>query len=161
MTPKSLLRHKLAVSSLNDLGGNSKFLPLIDEVQGNISASRVIFCSGKVYYDLFEARTQHNINNIIIIRVEQLYPLDMNLIKSLLTKYNTASEYIWCQEEPKNMGAWSYIKDYLDNALANLNINNKFIYIGREAAASPAVGSLYIHNQQQEELIKNALKLGE
>ncbi|HJD55868.1 MAG TPA: 2-oxoglutarate dehydrogenase E1 component [Rickettsia endosymbiont of Pyrocoelia pectoralis] len=157
MSPKSLLRHKNAVSKLDELGDNTTFLPVLDEVN-KLDASnvtKVILCSGKVYYDLYEMRG--NNSNIAIIRLEQLYPFEKNVVVELLKKYNKAKEFIWCQEEPMNMGAWRFIVSHLNNALKEAGINNEFKYIGREESASPAVGSLQTHNKQQERLLKEAL----
>ncbi|ABV78752.1 alpha-ketoglutarate decarboxylase [Rickettsia bellii OSU 85-389] len=157
MSPKSLLRHKNVVSKLDELGSNTTFLPVLDEVN-KLEASnitKVILCSGKVYYDLFEMRGSNS--SIAIIRLEQLYPFEKKVVVELLKKYNKASEFIWCQEEPMNMGAWRYITSHLNNALKEAGINNEFKYIGREESASPAVGSLQAHNKQQEKLLKEAL----
>jgi len=157
MSPKSLLRHKYATSKLDELGDNTSFVPVLDEVNkldaNNID--RVILCSGKVYYDLFEMRG--NNSNIAIIRLEQLYPFEKKVVAQLLKKYNKAVEFIWCQEEPKNMGAWRYIVSHLNDALKEAEINNEFKYVGREESASPAVGSLQVHNKQQDKLLREAL----
>ncbi|WP_347939344.1 2-oxoglutarate dehydrogenase E1 component [Rickettsia oklahomensis] len=159
MSPKSLLRHKYAVSKLDEIGENTTFLPVLDEVNkvdaNNIT--KVILCSGKVYYDLLEMRG--NNSNIAIIRLEQLYPFEKKVVASLLKKYNRTQEFIWCQEEPKNMGAWLYIVSHLNDALKEAGINNEFKYVGREESASPAVGSLQVHNKQQEKLLKAAIKV--
>ncbi|MFY9589389.1 2-oxoglutarate dehydrogenase E1 component [Rickettsia endosymbiont of Halotydeus destructor] len=158
MSPKSLLRHKLAVSSLAELDEKTSFRPVLDEA--NIDANKVtkvILCSGKVYYDLSEMRTANNITSTVIIRLEQLYPFEKNIVVELLKKYSKAKEFIWCQEEPKNMGAWSYIVSYLDEALKEAGINERFKYVGRELSASPAAGSLHVHNAQQQKLVRNAL----
>lgn len=160
MTPKSLLRHKLAVSTLTECSEETSFIPILDEVNDIIkpeNITRLILCSGKVYYDLLEMRTSKNITDIAIIRLEQLYPFEKDEIIKLLRKYNNAKEFIWCQEEPKNMGAWQFVKPYLEECLQN----NKISYVGREEAASPAAGSLQLHNAQQEKLLKEALKVGE
>ncbi|MGI4753243.1 MAG: 2-oxoglutarate dehydrogenase E1 component [Janthinobacterium lividum] len=157
MSPKSLLRHKNVVSKLDELSDNTTFMPVLDEVN-KLEASnitKVILCSGKVYYDLFEMRGSNS--NIAIIRLEQLYPFEKKVVVELLKKYNKASEFIWCQEEPMNMGAWRYITSHLNNALKEAGINNEFKYIGREESASPTVGSLQAHNKQQEKLLKEAL----
>ncbi|AFE49001.1 2-oxoglutarate dehydrogenase E1 component [Rickettsia prowazekii] len=157
MSPKSLLRHKYAVSKLDELGENTTFIPILDEVTkiDTNNVTKVILCSGKVYYDLFAMRT--NNSNIVIIRLEQLYPFEKKLVASLLKKYNKAQAFIWCQEEPKNMGAWHYIATHLNDALKEAEINNEFKYVGREESASPAVGSLQVHNKQQEKLLMEAL----
>jgi len=160
MTPKSLLRHKLAVSTLTQCSEGTNFVPILDEVNDTIkpeSVAGLILCSGKVYYDLLEMRTSKNITDIAIIRLEQLYPFEKDEIIKLLSKYNNAKEFIWCQEEPKNMGAWQFVRPYLEDCLQH----NRIKYVGRNESASPATGSLQLHNEQQEKLLKEALKIGE
>lgn len=162
MSPKSLLRHKFAVSALDDLKEGTSFQPILDEIDTNLKLkdiTKVIFCSGKIYYDILEARIKNKITNTVIIRFEQLYPYIEDLSIELLTKYKNVKEFIWMQEEPKNMGAWSFIKPYLNESLLKAKINNKFKYVGRKAAASPAVGYLYVHNKQQEKIIKEGLSI--
>lgn len=161
MTPKSLLRHKLAVSKLIDMGAETEFLPVLDESDQAIkinNVKRVIFCTGKVYYDLLEMRSIKNIHNASIIRLEQLYPFEEKPVISILTQYANVSEFIWCQEEPQNMGAWNHVRKYLDNSLHSAKIIKQFQYVGRKAAASPAVGYLSVHNKQQKELLMKAFE---
>ncbi|WPY01087.1 2-oxoglutarate dehydrogenase E1 component [Candidatus Trichorickettsia mobilis] len=156
MTPKSLLRHKLAVSKFVDMDTGTKFLPVLDEIDDAIKngqIKRLIFCSGKVYYDLLERRSAKNIRDIAIIRLEQLYPFIEEDVVAILSRYTNVSEFIWCQEEPQNMGAWNYIQEYLNNSLRKAKIMHQFKYVGRKPASSPAVGYLSVHNQQQEELL--------
>ncbi|WP_375319474.1 2-oxoglutarate dehydrogenase E1 component [Candidatus Tisiphia endosymbiont of Oplodontha viridula] len=160
MSPKSLLRHKMVASPLSHIDEHTSFLPVLDEINNAINAkevTRVILCSGKVYYDLLEKRGEKNISDIVIIRLEQLYPFEKDVVIKILGKYNKAKEFIWCQEEPKNMGAWNFIKDHLNESLKDMSINNQFKYVGRNESASPAVGSLSIHNKQQEKLLEEAL----
>lgn len=160
MSPKSLLRHKMVVSPLSQLDKNTSFIPVLDEINDVINAKevkRIILCSGKVYYDLLEKREEKNILDIVIIRLEQLYPFETDFIVKILGKYNKAKEFIWCQEEPKNMGAWNFVKDHLNDILKNASINNQFVYVGRNESASPAVGSPIIHNEQQKKLLEEAL----
>ncbi|BFD46607.1 MAG: 2-oxoglutarate dehydrogenase E1 component [Rickettsia endosymbiont of Sergentomyia squamirostris] len=160
MSPKSLLRHKMVVSPLSQLDKNTSFIPVLDEINNAINAKevkRIILCSGKVYYDLLEKREEKNILDIVIIRLEQLYPFETDFIVKILGKYNKAKEFIWCQEEPKNMGAWNFVKDHLNDILKNASINNQFVYVGRNESASPAVGSPIIHNEQQKKLLEEAL----
>ncbi|MDN3031334.1 MAG: 2-oxoglutarate dehydrogenase E1 component [Candidatus Tisiphia sp.] len=160
MSPKSLLRHKMAVSPLSQIDENTSFTPVLDEINETINAkevTRVILCSGKVYYDLLEKREAKTISDMVIIRVEQLYPFEKDVIIKILGKYNKAREFIWCQEESKNMGAWNFIKDHLNDTLKDMSINNQFKYVGRNESASPAVGALNIHNEQQEKLLEEAL----
>ncbi|MDR0296419.1 MAG: 2-oxoglutarate dehydrogenase E1 component [Rickettsia sp.] len=160
MSPKSLLRHKMVVSPLSQIDENTSFVPVLDEINSAINAkevTRVILCSGKVYYDLLEKREEKTISDMVIIRLEQLYPFEKDIVIKILGKYNKAKEFIWCQEEPKNMGAWNFIKDHLNESLKDISINNQFKYVGRDESASPAVGSLNIHNEQQEKLLEEAL----
>lgn len=164
MTPKSLLRHKLAVSALDEISSGTNFSPIIGEVDSTISpgqVKRVIFCTGKVYYDLLEKRIEKNIKDTAIIRFEQLYPLQAEAIAEIMKKYSSAKEWIWCQEEPKNMGAWSFISSYLMEAAKASGLDGNVNYVGREAAASPATGYLYLHNAQQAKLVKQALNIGD
>lgn len=154
MSPKSLLRNKLAVSPLTDFADNSRFLPMLEDPKTlNLQnkAKRIVICSGKVYYDLLEARDAKNID-VALIRVEQYYPFDTDYLASIIAKYKAATEFIWCQEEPQNMGAWTFIKSYLEQTL-NKTIN----YVGRPASASPTTGYLSVHNKEQETLVKQAL----
>ncbi|MCC8398892.1 MAG: 2-oxoglutarate dehydrogenase E1 component [Rickettsia endosymbiont of Labidopullus appendiculatus] len=160
MSPKSLLRHKMVVSPLSQIDENTSFVPVLDEINSAINArevTRVILCTGKVYYDLLEKREAKTISDMVIIRLEQLYPFEKDIVIKILGKYDKAKEFIWCQEEPKNMGAWNFIKDYLNESLKDISINNQFKYVGRNESASPAVGSLSIHNEQQEKLLEEAL----
>ena len=158
-TPKSLLRHKLAVSNIEEFCENTQFLETISERDQEISneANRqniqnIIFCSGKIYYDLLEYRGKNNIQNTVIITIEQLYPFPMKAFQDEIAKYN-AQNIIWCQEEPKNMGAWNYIISRLYDEESMKDIRLK--YIGRKASASPACGSHHRHVLEQEEIIKS------
>ncbi len=160
MSPKSLLRHKLAVSTLDEFSNNN-FRPIINESEklvDNDKIKKVILCSGKVYYDLFEARAAKKIDDITIIRVEQLYPYPQEEIVKELKKYKNA-EIIWCQEESKNIGAWKFIEELIEKSL--IDINHKSLrpkYVGRVASASPATGYASYHKEEQETLINEALK---
>jgi 2-oxoglutarate dehydrogenase E1 component len=162
MSPKSLLRHKLAVSDLSDLDSGTSFLPIIGEIDSDIKAGdvkKVIFCAGKIYYDLLEQRRENKIHDTAIIRVEQLYPFESELAIKAISKYTKVTEFIWCQEEPKNMGAWKFIKPLMDSMLQKMKVDKTIKYIGRSEASSPATGYLYVHNKQQESLIKEALSI--
>ncbi len=156
MSPKSLLRHKLAVSTLEDLiEGN--FQPIIPELYGVVpkQVKRLVLCSGKVFYDLIEARPADNPENIAIVRIEQLYPFPDNLFKQELAKYPNLEQIIWCQEEPQNQGAWYQIRHHFIDCIKK-DIDLK--YCGRPASASPAVGSFAIHIEQQKAVVEAALK---
>lgn len=160
MSPKSLLRHKLATSRMEELDKDKSFSPLLDEIDGAIKSAnvkRIVFCSGKVYYDLLEKRRKEELKNVAIIRFEQLYPYSEAEVQKLLKKYNKAKEIVWAQEEPENMGAWQFIKPYLERSLSSAGIKATIEYVGRKAAASPAVGYLYVHNKEQEAVVNHAL----
>lgn len=158
MSPKSLLRHKLAVSALSELDINTKFLHILDDLSVKSSqVTKVIFSTGKVHYDLLEMRDAHIIKDVALIRLEQLYPFPKTVFAQLLQQYKNAKDFIWCQEEHKNMGGWHFIRDYLNDGLQALNINNNFKYVGRASSSSPAVGYLDLYKKQQEEVLKLAL----
>lgn len=157
MTPKSLLRHKMAVSPLTALS-TGQFELIIPEVE-NIVASktrRVVFCSGKVYYDLLEARQVHGINDVALVRIEQLYPFPVDEYAGLLKQYEHVDDIVWCQEEPRNQGAWYQIRHRLQETLKD---NQQLYYAGRPGAAAPASGIFKIHLQQQQALVDAALDI--
>jgi 2-oxoglutarate dehydrogenase E1 component len=155
MTPKSLLRHKLSVSPLEDLGRGG-FRNVIDEVDDldNQKVSRVVFCSGKVYFDLLEARRASSLRDVAIVRVEQLYPFPNDEYVTILRRYPKAGEVVWCQEEPQNQGAWYQIRHRLQDALSH---GQELLYSGRAPAAAPATGILQLHAAQQHGLVNAAL----
>lgn len=156
MSPKSLLRHKLSVSSLNDLthGRFHVVIPEIDQLRAT-KISRVVFCSGKVYYDLLEARrADKEIDDIAIVRIEQLYPFPHEEYAEIIKLYVNAHDIVWCQEEPQNQGAWYEIRHRLQDPLS---AHHRLRYVGRAASASPAAGYAQLHKQQQSALIQEAL----
>lgn len=155
MSPKSLLRHKDSISSLNDLA-TGNFQTVIGEAE-NIDSKkvkRVVICSGKVYYDLLAARRERKITDVALMRVEQLYPFPHDDFKEKLKPYSHASEIVWCQEEPKNQGAWYSVQHYLSD---NIGAQQKLSYAGRSSSASPAVGYAAKHAEQQKALVEAAL----
>ena len=156
MTPKSILRHKLAVSNLNELseGSFNLVIPEIDEINA-AQVRRVVLCSGKVYYDLLEQRRARNIKDIAIIRLEQLYPFPEKELNEALAPYKKAKELIWCQEEPRNQGAWFSLFSKLSTCLIKGQVLD---YAGRPPSASPASGYASMHVEQQKELVDVALK---
>ncbi|MCY4050407.1 MAG: 2-oxoglutarate dehydrogenase E1 component [Gammaproteobacteria bacterium] len=159
MTPKSLLRHKLSVSTTNDLAKGS-FQPVIGEIDDIDSSNvqRVVLCSGKVYYDILEQRRLKKINDIAVLRLEQLYPFpDRELVQNM-QQFKQAVEIVWCQEEPKNQGSWYQIYYPLSRLLKQ---KQRLKYIGREESASPAVGYYQLHIQQQQHIVNAALSLEE
>jgi 2-oxoglutarate dehydrogenase E1 component len=156
MTPKSLLRHKLSVSPLEDLTRGS-FRRLIDEVDDVQPAkvTRVVFCSGKVYFDLLESRRADGLHNVAIVRVEQLYPFPADEYAAAIRKYGQAREIVWCQEEPQNQGAWYQIRHRLNEPLSR---EHRLLYAGRAPAAAPATGIAQMHMDQQKQLVDAALR---
>jgi 2-oxoglutarate dehydrogenase E1 component len=155
MTPKSLLRLPAASSSIDDLA-NGGFKPLIDDadISDRDAVKRVVLCSGKVYYDLVEARKKTEKRDVAVVRLEQLYPFPLQSIRETLARYPNASELAWVQEEPQNMGGWTFVQERLENLLSNCQRPR---YIGRTASASPATGSYSIHQKEQAELVNEAL----
>ena len=155
MTPKSLLRHRLAVSTMKDLTAGS-FQPIICEVDDVKPAeiTKVVLCSGKVYYDLLQKRRDEQLSHIAIIRVEQLYPFPEELLSRELAQYPQARTVVWCQEEPQNQGAWFSSHHHIEACLSK---NQTLEYAGRSFAASPAVGSLSVHAEEQQALVMQAL----
>jgi 2-oxoglutarate dehydrogenase E1 component len=154
MTPKSLLRHDLSVSSLEDLA-NGEFATVIDEIdklqQPNVK--RVVMSSGKVYFDLLKARRATANNEVALVRVEQLYPFPVQELEAVLARYPNAREVVWCQEEPQNQGAWYQIRHRLGGVVGK----RELLYAGRRPAAAPATGIGKVHEQEQRELIEAAL----
>ncbi|MEZ0470235.1 2-oxoglutarate dehydrogenase E1 component [Luteimonas salinilitoris] len=153
MTPKSLLRHKLAASPLRDLSDGG-FRHLIADEADPKQVKRVVACSGKVYYDLLEEQRKQSLDNVALIRVEQLYPFPRETLAAELKRYGKGVGLVWCQEEPQNQGAWYQIKHHLDACLAP---GQKLHYAGRPRSPSPAVGHFHDHVEEQKQLIADAL----
>ena len=155
MSPKSLLRHRLAVNTLEDLteGHFQEIIPEIDAHDPN-KITRVVACSGKVYYDVLEARRERKLENVAIIRIEQLYPFPQALYNQILNQYPKLFDVVWCQEEPKNQGAWYQSLHHLERGLQP---HQRLIYAGRAPLASPAVGYYSVHVEQQQQLVDDAL----
>ncbi len=162
MTPKSLLRHKECVSTAAEFGPGSSFRRILTEIDTLVDDSRirrVVLCSGKVYFDLLAERRKRKIDDVVIMRVEQLYPFPFTRLGVRLSQYPNA-EVVWCQEEPENMGAWHFVDRRIERALSGLdNKAKRPIYIGRPEAASPATGSLRTHLKEQADLIDRALTI--
>ena len=171
MTPKSLLRNKYCVSNLVDFTRNNSFHRVLwdhaidPETTGFIKLKdsskmrKVIMCSGKVYFDLLEAREKLKVDDVVIYRVEQLYPFPAKTLVNELKPYAKSAKFYWCQEEPKNMGAWFSVRDYIQWTLDNIRANNNQIsYIGRSPDASPATGYAKRHIAQQQEIIKKVFE---
>jgi len=170
MTPKSLLRNKHCISNIEDFDRDTFFHRILwdhalDEENGFIKLKesskikKVILCSGKVYFDLLDAREKLKKDDVVMYRIEQLYPFPVkNLVKEI-KKYAKNAKFYWCQEEPKNMGAWFSVRDYIQWTLETIKANNKEIfYIGRSPDASPATGYAKRHISQQQEIINKVFE---
>ena len=171
MTPKSLLRNKYCVSDLEDFSKNNSFHRVLWDhaidpktkgfikLKNSSKIRKVILCSGKVYFDLLEAREKLKIDDVILYRIEQLYPFPAKTLVKELKPYAKSATFHWCQEEPKNMGAWFSVRDYIEWTLDNIKANNNQIsYIGRSPDASPATGYAKRHISQQQEIIKKVFE---
>ncbi len=159
MSPKSLLRHSKVVSTIEELAKGSFMEVIPDESVGSKkSVRRLVICSGKVYYDLLDVRNETGIEDIAIARLEQFYPFPDESIRKLLAGYKQTKEIVWCQEEPLNMGGWSFLQPRLEQLCTS---KQKLIYASRVASASPATGSLQIHTAEQDLLVREALDLME
>jgi 2-oxoglutarate dehydrogenase E1 component len=167
MTPKSLLRHKRAVSKLEQLSIGSTFHRLLwDDAEflkgepvklvPDDKIRRVILCSGKVYYDLYEERDKRGIQDIYLLRIEQLYPVPLKALVGELSRFRQA-EIVWCQEEPKNQGAWFFIEPYLQWVLAQTGAGQRIIrYVGRSASAATAAGQMSKHLAELKSFLNDA-----
>ena len=161
MTPKNILRDPIASSPLHEFT-EGQFDNVLDEVDDMNAAEvrKIIFCAGKLYYELARVRAEHKIRNTAIVRIEQLYPFPRDEVKQIINKYSGAKDLVWCQEEPRNQGAWFFIQSRR-NMKACIGENHQLRYAGRTYSASPAAGSLHIHREQQQALIEDALGLRE
>ena len=155
MTPKSLLRSEAASSRADDFTRGS-FSEIIGDqgVSAPEKVERVIMCSGKVYYDLLTHRTEQKIGKVAIVRLEQLYPFAEEKLKEAIAPFAQAKQFVWCQEESQNMGAWNYIEPRLRKLLGR-----EIAYAGRNASASPAVGALAVHKREQACVIGEAFNV--
>tara|TARA_B100001989_G_scaffold237085_1_gene199479 strand:- start:67 stop:573 length:507 start_codon:yes stop_codon:yes gene_type:complete len=168
MTPKSLLRNKLAVSSLKDFTTGSSFHRILNddaETSNNFKLSedneikKVIICSGKIYYELFAERNKRNLREIYLLRLEQLYPFPSQSMIKELSRFKNA-KITWCQEEPRNQGGWFFVEPILEMILGHIkHSSNRADYAGRQSAASPATGLAKQHIEQQGKLIDQALEV--
>ena len=170
MTPKSLLRHKKCVSKISEFSKKSTFHRVLeDDAYSDASnlleikkkddkIKKVVMCSGKIYYDLLEAREQYQNDKTTFVRIEQLYPFPVKTLANILKRY-TKANFIWCQEEPKNMGAWNTVRNYIDRTLEIVNFGDKSVkYVGRKASSTTATGNLNKHLAQQKEILEKILK---
>ena len=170
MTPKSLLRHKKCVSNISEFSLKSTFHRVLEDdsfakvknllelKKKDNKIKKVVMCSGKIYYDLIEAREKYKNDKVTFVRIEQLYPFPVKTLANILKRYKKA-EFIWCQEEPKNMGAWNTVRNYIDRTLEMINFSDIFVkYVGRKASSSTATGNLNKHLAQQKEILEKILK---
>ena len=157
MTPKSLLRLPAATSTIDELA-NDGFKPLIDdaEIQDPAAVKKIVLCSGKLYYDLVDARKKAPAPHAAIVRLEQFYPFPLTSIRETLARYENARELVWAQEEPQNMGGWTFMQERLENLLPDCRRPR---YVGRASSASPATGSYSIHQKEQAQLVADALSV--
>ncbi|KAF7276635.1 hypothetical protein GWI33_010007, partial [Rhynchophorus ferrugineus] len=160
MSPKSLLRHKLATSTLDELAYGT-FQTVIDEIDtvNKEEVTRLILCGGKVYYDLLEKRRELGLNHIAIVRVEQLYPYPVDVLNAVIATYPNIKDLVWTQEEPQNQGAWLFIAPRLYKEILPLGKSIQIHFAGRDASAAPACGSPYLHAKQQAQLVHRALDI--
>jgi 2-oxoglutarate dehydrogenase E1 component len=171
MSPKSLLRHKRAVSNLSDMGPGTQFHRLLwDDAQTNPGATiklkkdsgirRVILCSGKIYYDLLEEREQRGQDDTYILRLEQLYPFPTQPLGEELSRFANVERIVWCQEEPRNMGAWNFAEHKIEHVLNTVGLGpQRVFYAGRLESAATATGLASVHAKQQQELVDQALTI--
>ena len=165
MTPKSLLRNKKCVSNIDDFSKKNTFHRVLEdhayvkgskiiELKADKKIKKVIMCSGKIYFDLLEAREKVKIDEVVLIRLEQLYPFPAKTLAKILKRYKNA-EFIWCQEEPKNMGAWNTVRNYIDRTLEIIDFKNtKVNYIGRHASSTTATGNYNKHLAEQKKILE-------
>lgn len=169
MTPKSLLRHKLAVSKIEDFTGESGFRHILGDpadresaafkLKGDADITRLVACTGKVFFDLLEMRQQMRLQDVYLLRLEQLYPFPLPQVVKKLSRFQNLKTVVWCQEEPKNMGAWSFVEPRLERALQEVGFDRlRAVYAGREAAAAPATGLASRHEKEQSQLVMAALR---
>ena len=169
MTPKSLLRNKRCVSNIEDFTKKNTFHRVLEDhaelkeygliqLQKDKKINKVVLCSGKIYFDLLEGREKIKNDQVFFIRIEQLYPFPVKTLAKILKRFKKNAKFYWCQEEPKNMGAWNTARNYIEWTLNHIKAENKEVkYIGRQPAASPATGYLKKHLAQQKEIIEKVL----
>ena len=168
MTPKSLLRHKRCVSNLEDFTKKNTFHRILEDsayskanklvsLKKDNKIKKVVMCSGKIYYDLIEQREKRKNDSVVFLRIEQLYPFPVKQVGKQLKRYKHA-KFFWCQEEPKNMGAWNTARHYIDRTLDIIQVKGEKVkYVGRNAAASPATGNLNKHLAEQKEILEKVI----
>ena len=170
MTPKSLLRHKRCMSDISEFSIQSTFHRVLEDdaykkinnlvtLNKDHKIRKVVICSGKIYYDLIDAREKSKNKDVVIVRLEQLYPFPAKTLASILKRYKNA-DFIWCQEEPKNMGGWNTVRNYIDRTLEIINFKDINVkYVGRQASSSTATGNANKHLAQQKEILEKVFKV--
>ena len=169
MTPKSLLRNKMCTSNIEDFTKKNTFHRVLNDqadskkndfikLAEDKRIKKVAICSGKIYFDLLQAREKNKNKNVFIIRIEQLYPFPVKTLAKELKRFRKNSKFFWCQEEPKNMGAWNTVKNYIEWSLNSIKADSKEVnYIGRKPGASPASGYLKKHLAEQNEILEKVI----
>ena len=166
MTPKSLLRNKRCVSSIDDFTKTNTFHRVLCDhaelkeynlikLQKDKKIKKIVICTGKIYFELLDGREKFKNNEVFLIRIEQLYPFPVKTLAKILKRFKKNAKFYWCQEEPQNMGAWNSARNYIEWTLKYINAeNSEVVYIGRNPAASPATGYLKKHLAQQKKIIE-------
>ena len=169
MTPKSLLRHKRCTSNISEFSTKSTFHRVLEDdayiknnklinLNNDNKIKKVVMCSGKIYYDLLEEREKLKNKEVVLVRLEQLYPFPAKTLANILRRYKKA-KFLWCQEEPKNMGAWNTVRNYIERTLEMINFKDINVkYVGRQASSSTATGNANKHLAQQKEILEKILK---
>jgi 2-oxoglutarate dehydrogenase E1 component len=156
MSPKSLLRHPKVISTKKDLT-DGQFMEVIAD-QKNKDAKRIVICSGKLYYDLLEEQEKRDETKVALVRIEQLYPFPEEKLSKALADFKKATEFVWAQEEPQNMGAYWYIAPKLKKALQKAEKEPVLYYAGRTERSSPATGAPAVHQEEQNDIINSCFK---
>jgi len=163
MAPKSLLRHKGCVSELSEMAEDTTFHRVLwdsGDVHADAKIKKIVLCSGKVYFDLAAERDKRKQKDVYIMRVEQLFPFPKKALTDEIGRFKNVEEIVWCQEEPRNMGSWTFIFEPLEETLIELGAPvTRPVYVGRAAAASPATGSMQKHVVEQAQLVDDALAM--
>ena len=170
-TPKSLLRHKRCISEIEDFTKENSFHRVLSDKAENSQYNmiplakdeeieKVVLCTGKIYYDLVDEREKQKANKVQLVRIEQLYPFPAKTLARHLNRFSNAKNFVWCQEEPQNMGCWNYVERYVNRTLEIIDTKSKILkYIGRKPSASPASGYLKKHLAQQQEIVTTAITI--
>ena len=159
MSPKWILRHKLATSTLEELANGRFYNVLPDNQVDPANVKRVVLCSGKVYYHLLEERMKRDQTDIALLRLEQLYPFPEDELEKVLEPLKQIKDVVWCQEEPMNQGAWYHSQHHMRKVLAKINPSADLSFVGRQASAAPAAGYMSLHLEEQQIFVDAALTI--